>query len=91
VPWERLFVNEPSKRELNRGPGDALAKGFDLAGTVIVLFLIGWGLDAWLGTTPLFMVGLVVIAMVAKLVVFWYLYDAEMKRHEARLPKVPPA
>ena len=65
--------------------GDGLSAGFELAGTVIVAFLIGWGLDTWLGTTPWFMVGVTVVAVVAKLVVVYYQYDATTQDEERKL------
>ncbi len=80
-----------SKRELNRGFGDALAQGFEVVATVVIFFFIGWGLDNWLGTKPLFMVALTILALVAKLIVAWYKYDAEMREHEAKLPGAKPS
>lgn len=59
--------------------------GVEIVGTIVVAFLIGWALDSWLNTTPLFMVGLTVLAVVAKAVVSWYTYDAQMRAHEAEL------
>jgi F0F1-type ATP synthase assembly protein I len=65
--------------------GDGLSTGFELAGTIIVAFLIGWGLDTWLGTTPWCMVGLTLLAVVAKLIVVYYQYDAKMQDEERKL------
>jgi F0F1-type ATP synthase assembly protein I len=84
-------VDLREKRELNRGFGDALSEGFELVGTVVIFFFIGWGLDAWLGTKPLFMVALTILAIIGKLVVAWYRYDAQMREHEAKLPGAKPS
>jgi hypothetical protein len=62
---------------------DHLGKGMDLALVTLVFLGIGWGLDRWLGTQPLFMIVLVVLALVGQFVKLWYDYDAEMRRHEA--------
>jgi F0F1-type ATP synthase assembly protein I len=66
--------------------GDGLATGFEFMATVAVSFCIGWGLDSWLGTTPLFMIALTVMALVAQCITAYYRYDAQMKEHEAALP-----
>lgn len=73
------------KRELNRGMGDALSVAFELAATTGLFFLIGWGLDRWLGTTPVFMVGLTVFSLTGQIVRLWFQYDAAMRRHEEAL------
>jgi F0F1-type ATP synthase assembly protein I len=72
-------------RALNRSRSDAVFTGVEIVGTVVVAFVIGWALDSWLNTTPLFMLGLTVLAVVAKGVVSWYTYDAQMRAHEADL------
>ena len=55
----------------------------DIALTVALFFGIGFGLDRWLGTTPLFMIGLTVLAAIGFFVRFKYQYDAAMDEHEA--------
>lgn len=67
--------------------GDGLATGFELMATVAVSFVIGWGLDSWLGTTPLFMIGLTVLSIIAQGITAYYRYDAQMRQHEADLPR----
>ena len=44
-----------AKRELNKGFGDALAVAVELAVTPAIFAFLGWRLDEWLGTTPLFL------------------------------------
>lgn len=60
-----------------------LSNGAELAGTVLVFFLIGLGLDAWLGTTPAFMIALVVFAVIGQFVRTYYSYSRTMDRLEA--------
>ena len=43
-----------AKRELNNGFGNALSTAVELAVTPAVMALIGWQIDRWLGTTPVF-------------------------------------
>ena len=42
----------------------SISNGAELAGVVLVFFLIGLGLDVWLGTTPLFMLALTVFGTI---------------------------
>ena len=42
-----------SKRELNKGFGDALQVAVELAVTPAIFAFLGWKLDSWLGTSPL--------------------------------------
>jgi F0F1-type ATP synthase assembly protein I len=72
----------PQQRQLNQGFGDALAKAFEFAVTVGIFFVIGFLLDRWLGTTPLFMIVLSVFVVIGQTVRLWYAYDAQMRKHE---------
>jgi F0F1-type ATP synthase assembly protein I len=76
----------PAKRELNRGFGDALSTAFELAVTPAIVALIGWRLDAWLGTTPVFLVALFAFTMSYEIWKLFRRYDAQMRDHEARVP-----
>ncbi len=71
-----------ARRDLHRGFGDALSRAFEFAATTGIFLAIGFGLDRWLGTTPLLMIVLVVFALVGQFVKLWYAYDAEMRRLE---------
>ena len=73
----------PQRRPLNQGFGDALARAFEFAATVAIFFFIGFGLDHWLGTAPIFMIVCSVFVIAGQTVRLWYTYDAEMRRHEA--------
>ncbi len=74
-----------TKRELNRGFGDALSQSFEFAAGVAIFFGLGWLVDGWAGTRPLFMIVLTLLAVVGHITKLWYVYDAEMKRHESAL------
>lgn len=54
----------------------------EIAGTTLVCFLLGWFVDGRLGTTPLFMIVLVVVALVAQFVKLYYVYNAQMVQLE---------
>lgn len=55
----------------------------DMALTVALMFGIGFGLDRWLGTTPVFMIAMTVLAAVGFFAKFKYQYDARMDQLEA--------
>ena len=62
---------------------DSINKGADIAGTVLVCFLIGWFIDRQLNTTPWFMIAFVVLAVVAQFAKLYYVYNAQMSSLEA--------
>ena len=64
---------------INRGTDDRLGKSIDVALVTLVFLGVGYLLDRWLGTKPIFMIGFVVLALVGEFVRFWYDYDARMK------------
>jgi F0F1-type ATP synthase assembly protein I len=63
---------------------DKLGKGIDVTLVTLVFLGIGYALDRWLDTKPLFMIVMVVLALVGEFVRFWYDYDARMKVLEAQ-------
>ncbi|HEX2576929.1 MAG TPA: AtpZ/AtpI family protein [Aquihabitans sp.] len=67
----------------NRGYGDAMGRGFELALTLAAMTGIGWLLDRWAGTEPIFTLVLGVIGFVGISVKLWIGYDLEMRKHEA--------
>jgi F0F1-type ATP synthase assembly protein I len=77
-PQRRLRVFSPNV-------GDVLARGFEFAATIAIFFGIGFALDRWLGTTPVFMVVCFVFALVGQTVRAWYSFGTEIDRQaEAR-------
>jgi F0F1-type ATP synthase assembly protein I len=73
------------RRALTNGFGDALAKAFELVATPAVFGFLGWLLDRWLGTEPLFLVAFVLIVFVYEVWKLFLGYGAAMAEHEARL------
>lgn len=64
--------------DMNRSTG-----GFELAFSGVVFALIGLWLDRWLGTVPLFTVGLAVLGFVGAVANVYYRYKREIERIEA--------
>ena len=54
----------------------------DIALTVGVFFLIGFGLDSWLGTTPIFSIALTLLAAIGFFVSMKFRYDEKMNALE---------
>lgn len=79
-------MDQRDKRDLYNGFGDGLARAFELAVTPAVFGAMGYGLDRWLGLTPVLTVVFLVVALVGMFVRMWYGYDTEMRAHEAAGP-----
>ena len=60
-----------------------LSHGAEIAFGVLVFFGIGFAVDYFLGTTPLFMIVLTVFSCIGNFAKIWYGYDANMKKLEA--------
>jgi F0F1-type ATP synthase assembly protein I len=75
----------PDQRKIaeHQQSGQTLGRGMDFALVVLVFLGIGYGLDRWLGTRPLFMIGLVVLSVVGQFVKMYFEYTAQMRLHEA--------
>ena len=74
-----------TKRELNKGFGDALATAVELAVTPAIFAWLGWKLDSWAGTAPLF---LVVFFLFTFCYVVWrqvVIYQGRMNEQEQEL------
>ena len=61
---------------------NSVSQGAELAGTVIVFFLIGFGLDTWLNTTPLFMIGATLFGVTGQFIKMYYVYSSAMSHLE---------
>lgn len=83
----KLFVPPPrsnrAPKSLASGSSDSLGRGMDMALTLAVFLVLGWLLDNWLGTTPLFMIVLTVVSAAGQFLRMKYTYDAQMERLEA--------
>jgi F0F1-type ATP synthase assembly protein I len=59
-----------------------ISQGAELAAGVLVFFLIGLGIDTWLGTVPVFMIALTVFGVVGYFVRMYYAYNSVMSKLE---------
>lgn len=84
----KFFVPAPradrAPKSLATGSSDSLGRGMDMALTMAVFLGLGWLLDRWLGTAPLFMIVLTVFAAIGQFLRLKYVYDAHMTRLEAQ-------
>ena len=69
-----------------RGYSKTLSRAFEFAITTALFVGLGWLVDRWLGTKPVFVIVLSVLGLVGQFARLWYAYDAEMRTHEAALP-----
>jgi len=72
-------------REVSRGFGDALSTAFELAVTPAIVAFLGWRLDAWLGTTPLFLLVFFVFTMGYEIWKLFRRYATQMQQQEAKV------
>jgi F0F1-type ATP synthase assembly protein I len=79
------------KRELNRGSGDALSTAFELSVTPIVMGLIGYGLDRWLGTRPFLMIAIFVFTFGYEIWKLFKRYELRMTEQQAKVKGLRPA
>lgn len=89
------MLDRTAQRQLNRGYGDALSRAFEIAITPLIFGGLGYLLDNWLGTSPVFMILLGVLAITGVFVKLWLVYDQEMGREELKVNhtgrSAPPA
>jgi F0F1-type ATP synthase assembly protein I len=79
-----------ARRDLNRAAGDALSTAFELAFTPALLALLGWRLDVWVGTSPLFLLVLFLFTVCYEIWKHFALYDARMRDQQARVAGLRP-
>lgn len=66
------------------GAGNSTStQGLDAAITVVLFLGVGYLLDRWLGTTPIFMIVMTLLAAIGWFAKFKYRYELDMARHEA--------
>ena len=68
-----------------RGNANALNRAFEFALTTAIFAAAGYGLDRWLGTSPLLVIVLSLLGVIGQFVRSWFVYEAEMREHEAAL------
>jgi F0F1-type ATP synthase assembly protein I len=54
----------------------------DLALALLVFLLLGWAIDNWFGTKPIFIILFAVLALIGGGARIKYAYDESMERHE---------
>jgi F0F1-type ATP synthase assembly protein I len=63
-------------------PGTAVSNGAEITGGLLVFFLIGFGLDTWFDTRPVFMIALTVFSVAGMGIRTYYVYTDKMKKLE---------
>lgn len=74
-PVNRIVLGANRPTGIDAGIG----QGMEMALTLVVFLALGWLLDAWIDTRPIFTVVFVVFAAVGQSVRMWIAYDARMK------------
>lgn len=64
-----------------------VSQGVELAVGIAVFFGIGFALDAWLDTTPVFMIALTLFAVIGNFVKMYYSYSSAMRHEEIERSK----
>ena len=64
------------------GADDNLGRGMETALLLAFFLGLGWLLDEWLGTRPLFMIGLVLFGATGSFIKMKFEYDGRMERLE---------
>ncbi len=62
--------------------------GFELVFSPLLLALIGYGLDRWLGTLPVLTIIFAVVGLAGAVTKLYFTYRAEMEQHESSGPWV---
>jgi len=76
------FARSSYSKSLNRGYGDAMGRGLELAMTLVFMVAIGRFADFLAGTYPLFTIIFSVLGFAGITVKIFLGYDLEMKKHE---------
>jgi hypothetical protein len=75
-----------TRRKINRGFSDGFTRAVEIVVTPVLLGFFGAVIDGWLGTRPLFTIGLAVFGVCGIFAKLWLGYDREMKAEEAKVP-----
>jgi len=79
-------VDRNDRKELHQGFGNAMELAVELVGTPFIFGFLGWLLDRWLGTAPLFLVVLGLFGIVGMGLKTYYEYAEKMRQHEEGAP-----
>lgn len=79
-------MEQRDQQELWNGFGRTFSRAFELVLTPVLFGLGGAGLDRVLGTSPVFMILLGLLAVIGLAARAYYAYAVEMHVHERRLP-----
>ena len=77
-----------TKRKINKGFNDGFTRAVEIVVTPVLLGFLGAVVDGWLGTRPLFTLGLATFGVCGVVAKLWLGYDLEMKAEEAKVPAV---
>ena len=87
------MTNDESKlrerQALHNGAGDALTVAVELAATPALFAFVGWRLDLWLDTSPVFLLVLFLVVAVYEIWKLFGRYDARMRVEEDALLRRP--
>lgn len=78
-------MTDSQRRELAQSMNKSHGS-FELVVSPLILALIGYGLDRWIGTTPWLTVLFAIVGLVGAVVKIYYGYEVEMRQHEAEGP-----
>jgi hypothetical protein len=79
-------VDLRAKRDLYNGFGNTLSRAFEIVLIPLVFALPGWGLDRWLGTSPVFALLGGAFGLAGVSARMYYEYAARMDAEAAKLP-----
>ena len=82
----RQTTSPQSTRTNSANPqsNEGIGRGMEFAVLVLVFLGVGYGLDRWLGTKPVFMIIFVMLALVGQFASLYYSYNQRMKDLEAK-------
>jgi F0F1-type ATP synthase assembly protein I len=77
--YRAFDVTKTPRRRYAPKTDDGLAQGMESVGTLVVFMGLGWLVDRWLGTQPVFMIAFVVLAVVGLGAKIYAAYTLRMK------------
>ncbi len=77
-------MTKTPRRRYTPRTDDGLAQGMESVGTLVVFLGLGWLIDRWLGTQPVFMIAMVVLAVIGLGTKMYAAYTVRMKDLEER-------